>query len=508
MRLSQSKKILYPAHRSFVGKYVLDSLSFGMYNHPFMILREYIQNSVDAIDDYLHGNDGDTGYSGLVDIIVDGRKKSIQIIDNGIGISSQKAWHMLHDLGRSEKDPLKQRGFRGIGRLGGLGYCEELTFTTKAEGEDIVSISVWDCRKLSSLVDEKTDHRDVAAIVGQVATFRQDKYSGNARDHFFSVEIGNIRSSRGMLLNVPAIKSYLSQVAPVPFHPETFHFGNDIDKTLRKKVPSYATYCIRVNGKVIYKPYCDRVGINQHGQEEIKGVRFFSLSNDTGLLAFGWLGELNLLGTIWPSSLVDGLRLRSGNILIGDKENLSELYREKRFNNYMVGEVYVVDSRLIPNSRRDDFEDNELRDDLHTCFIRDIGIPYSRKIRELSAERSRQKKLEDANSLRARAQTIIQYGYVAESQKQELVQKLRELNGIKQDSWIDKDIATLIRKVQNSKHLLSRKNSLPSINSTNLVKRVFETIYRESDNKVKAEALIARIMTGLSSSTATAKGGL
>ncbi|GAH39577.1 unnamed protein product, partial [marine sediment metagenome] len=44
-----------------MGKYVLDSLSFGMYNHPFMILREYIQNSVDAIDDYLHGNDGDTG---------------------------------------------------------------------------------------------------------------------------------------------------------------------------------------------------------------------------------------------------------------------------------------------------------------------------------------------------------------------------------------------------------------------------------------------------------------
>ena len=500
--MSRSTNMHDQTHRSFLGKYVLDSLSFGMYNRPFMILREYIQNSVDAIDEYRRDDDGRKGDKGLVDIVVDGRKKSIKIIDNGTGIPSRKAWHVLHDLGRSEKDRPKQRGFRGIGRLGGLGYCEELIFTTKAEGEDIVTTSVWDCKKVRNLVDEKTDHRDVAAIVEQVVTFRQDKYSANAQDHFFSVEINNIRGSRGMLLNVPAIKNYLSQVAPVPFHQETFHFGNDIDKALRQKVPSYETYCIRVNGEAVYKPYCDRVGINQHGLEEIKGIRFISLSNDTDLLAFGWLGELGLFGTIWPSSLVDGLRLRSGNILIGDKENLSEFYREKRFNNYMVGEVHVIDSHLLPNARRDDFEDNKFRDDFYTCFIRDIGIPYSRKIREVSAERSKQKILEDANSLRDRALTIIHHGYIAESQKQEIVQKLRELNGNKQDSWTDKDVAISIRKVQNSKHLLSRKNGLPSIDNTNLLKRLFETIYRESDNKVQAEALIAKILIDISSATA------
>ena len=33
-----------------IGKFILDSLAIGMYNDPLMVIREYIQNSVDSID--------------------------------------------------------------------------------------------------------------------------------------------------------------------------------------------------------------------------------------------------------------------------------------------------------------------------------------------------------------------------------------------------------------------------------------------------------------------------
>ncbi len=33
-----------------IGKHILDTLSIGMYNNPLMLFREYIQNSVDSID--------------------------------------------------------------------------------------------------------------------------------------------------------------------------------------------------------------------------------------------------------------------------------------------------------------------------------------------------------------------------------------------------------------------------------------------------------------------------
>jgi len=36
--------------KPLIGKFLLNSISIGMYNDPLMVLREYIQNSVDSID--------------------------------------------------------------------------------------------------------------------------------------------------------------------------------------------------------------------------------------------------------------------------------------------------------------------------------------------------------------------------------------------------------------------------------------------------------------------------
>ncbi len=486
--------------RAFIGKYVLDSLSLGMYDYPLMAIREYVQNSVDAIDEVSSIDLRPNAGKGCVEITVDGREKSLTIRDDGTGVAAAKAWRVLHDLGSSGKDRHKNRGFRGIGRLGGLGYCERMVFTTKAKGESLVSTSMWDCEYLRNLVSEKGDH-SVASIIERVVTFLQQEYDGCSEDHFFIVRMENVRSSRGVMLNVPAIKAYLSQVAPVPFDDASFKFGKETDQALRDNVPSYETYCVSVNGQTIYKPYSDMVGINQHNLESISGIKHFQLSHDTDVLAFGWLTELELRGTIWPSSHVDGLRLRSGNIQVGDRETLSELYREKRFGNYLAGEVHVVDPRLILNSRRDDLEDNQYRDNLHSSFIKEIGIPYSRRIRDLSAERSRQNKLEDADSLIRRASTVAQDGYLAESQKLDLLRRLSELDGATPGTWTEGDIATLIQRVQKSKHILSGNHSIVSSSGRSAMKRVFETVYRETENKAKAEALIAAIMADLSSPT-------
>lgn len=121
------------SQKAFIGKYVLESVSIGMYDHPLMAIREYIQNSADAIDEFYKTASNGPSSDGEIEITVDGRSKSLKIKDKGCGISYKKAREILHGLGRSDKDPLLNRGFRGIGRLGGLGYCRELRFTTKAK---------------------------------------------------------------------------------------------------------------------------------------------------------------------------------------------------------------------------------------------------------------------------------------------------------------------------------------------------------------------------------------
>ena len=124
----------------------------------------------------------------------------------------------------------------------------------------------------------------------------------------------------------------------------------------------------------------------------------------------------------------------------------------------------------------------------------------SKIIRDLSRERGLQKRLEDANSLCIRAQSIIQRGYASESQKQDLIGKLERLNGNKPDKWSEKDFAILINDLKYSNHFFDAHNNVLPANIVDLMKFVLETIYREDDNKARAEAMIEKILSKLSSS--------
>lgn len=70
-----------------------------------------------------------------IDILVDKAAPSITIRDNGAEIEKSKAQATLLNIGSSSKRHSKNRGFRGIGRLGGMSYCNTIIFTTSAENE-------------------------------------------------------------------------------------------------------------------------------------------------------------------------------------------------------------------------------------------------------------------------------------------------------------------------------------------------------------------------------------
>lgn len=63
----------------------------------------------------------------------------------------------------------------------------------------------------------------------------------------------------------------------------------------------------------------------------------------------------NFLGTVLDKD-IKGIRIRQGNILIGDENTLRKCYKEERFNSWMVGELLVFNEDIIPNTRRDDYE--------------------------------------------------------------------------------------------------------------------------------------------------------
>ena len=473
-----------------IGKHILDTLSIGMYNNPLMLFREYIQNSVDSIDQLNKSRKGNVKNL-RIEIIINGRARSITIQDNATGIRAKDVLRKLHDIGRSSKKVKTNRGFRGIGRLGGLGYCEELRFITKAKNESIYSVSKWDCAKLRKLISGNNDSLDATKLVESVAELSQYKYTKNKRDHFFIVEMYNVRSSRNVLLDVPVIKSYLSQVVPAPFK-DDFSHKREIERALKGKISNYKTYEIFVNGEQVYKPYINSVKVGDKKTDRIRKIDFIEFSNGNGTLTFGWIANLELLGRVNSTGLVDGVRLRSGNILVGDKDLLCDYFRERRFNSYLVGELHVVDHRLVLNSRRDDFEDSQYKEEFYNFFIKEIGLPFSRKIREVSEGRSQNRKKLLNNKLIGTAKNIISNGYIAERQKEEIIVELARLK----DDINGKDIDNLLALLNTSVHFLDLKKRKAKISSQKkiMLKSMFDIVYKECTNKEQAGKIVNKIV--------------
>ena len=95
--------------------------------------------------------------------------------------------------------------------------------------------------------------------------------------------------------------------------------------------------------------------------DEITDIDIEVITNDLKddkLVALVWYGKNNLFGTITEDTL-KGLRIRKSGLLIGDRFSANSIFKEDRFNGWVVGEIIILDKDIIPNARRDDFEKND-----------------------------------------------------------------------------------------------------------------------------------------------------
>jgi molecular chaperone HtpG len=118
-----------------------------MYSNPLDALREYIQNAADSIR--IAEGDGLVPLGqGWINIVVDPATRSLIISDNGNGVNSEDITDCLVNIGMSRKRIDTDAGFRGIGRLAGIAYCNRLTFRTSTCGEPVVTSLIIDCESM------------------------------------------------------------------------------------------------------------------------------------------------------------------------------------------------------------------------------------------------------------------------------------------------------------------------------------------------------------------------
>ena len=360
-KLPQWKK---PTHEIFIGKDVLELLSTSMYIDPLTMYREYIQNAADASDsDKEHAG---VHHGGTVQIKINRQERSILISDDGLGLGERDFYKRLTSIGGSAKRGTNARGFRGVGRLAGLAYCQELIFRTRPAGKDAVYELRWDSRKVRDLLRSADPHLDLAGIISESIESRTLPAAGYP-EHFFQVELRNVvRHRDDRLLNELEVSQYLSQVAPVAFHPE-FTFGREIASYLAANGVRYTPLSVEIEGSgQIFRPHRNNIVVGGKTLTVLPPEMFTTLDRDGECSAVTWIIHHEYLGSLPKSTMVNGWRLRSGDVQVGGSDILEDLFPESRFNGWAIAETHVLSRKIIPNGRRDNYEQSAHFSDLLT----------------------------------------------------------------------------------------------------------------------------------------------
>jgi molecular chaperone HtpG len=120
------------------------------------------------------------------------------------------------------------------------------------------------------------------------------------------------------------------------------------------------TICLTVNTpnseEQIFKLYGDNYEVNR----ETATLTDIAFTPDAEAGFWSWVGRLSVSGAVVGKA--GGLRVRLRNIQVGGTDLIEDLFSEikpsyRRFTYYYVGEIHVSPKRVIPNARRDNFEE-------------------------------------------------------------------------------------------------------------------------------------------------------
>lgn len=385
-----------PVPSPLIGSFLLESITTGMYGERKNAIREYVQNSYDGIQSAIEEKVL-RGGAGKVTLTIAPDKKTLTILDNGIGLSHRVAVNTLTAVGASRKERGRQAGFRGIGRLAGIAFCEILRFRTKAAGDDLETVVEFDCEALRSGM-LRSGRKPAAELITACTTYDQTK-AADPRAHYFEVSLIGLKNAPVEATDPLQLRIFLSQVAPVDFHPDFKAFrdeileeagaletpppieveaddGDDEEEqpdwsvleddalTMLERIPfTFVSVVIRHSSPVkeeqVFKPFRPKLGVVDSDNIPLKEITVHSSASGSW---WGWVGHKAKPGS-YQDEAVAGLRFRLKNIQIDGNELITlvpttnELRSAFRWSNWFIGEIYIDPRAVVPNARRDNFEE-------------------------------------------------------------------------------------------------------------------------------------------------------
>jgi molecular chaperone HtpG len=366
-------------HEELVYAAAVLILSEDLYPRKLEIVREYIQNASDALDQY----------RGVADVIEDRAEpvikisiqgRSLLIFDNGIGMDGEEI-AKLKRIAYSEKKLGEEAGYKGIGRLAGIAVADKLKISSTSYGDPKLyhfEFRAKDMRQEISDNKKKGIQHPATQVINRHSQIWETDI--DPESHYTLVELRDIKESCSQLLDSSNLQEYIGDIGPVDFSPE-FKFGAEISHKLNENVPDYSpktVYLSVPSGERvrIYKPYTDQMTLAEPGFIEIHDQAHEKL------MAYCWYATkgMQMLGKIKPAGklfTVDGttqeakrrfagLCYKLFGFSIGDRSLPQRTLWTTALPRalWYTGEIHIVDKNIIPTTDRSHFVENEQRDQL------------------------------------------------------------------------------------------------------------------------------------------------
>ena len=192
-----------------IGGDILPILTTGLYRNTLDALREYIQNAVDA-----EAND--------IQLVVD--PDVVSLTDNGTGMGIEQARNAIR-FGVSDKSPLENVGFRGIGIYSGFNICDSLEVYTKSTSDGNTYKLTFDFYGIRTNLLKEQERRSTGLspalhlerLLEQsvfMETLGEEEFRGFGTTVIMS---GLLPEAYGQINDWDQVVDYLRNVVPLPF---------------------------------------------------------------------------------------------------------------------------------------------------------------------------------------------------------------------------------------------------------------------------------------------------
>jgi hypothetical protein len=371
-----------------IGGELLAILSKGLYTDPLDCIREYVQNAVDA-------------NARTATIKITGN--SVHIFDYGDGMSLQELVQ-ARQFGLSLKSLNEHVGFRGIGIYSSFDLCNRLRVTSKKVGDTRQYLLVFEFGAMKAQLEEdkrKSTHEHKTSLVEllskhtKVCRIQQPLLEEVHFTHIEMQEISDVHIKK--LGNSEELKHYMIRNLPVDFEKD-FGYRELINQQLHLEVPGYnaITLTLQFDGlpdMVVTKPDIPHLQAPKMGAitigsgKNIRKVAYYwaCLNTERDRLAQNARfvpkvmenrdRSLKLREAVEEEfRAYEGFVYKMKGFTVGNRDRLRHCFSSKpQLYPWYTGEVYVLDTGVVPKADRDDFETNEAKRALEFAVAQELS---------------------------------------------------------------------------------------------------------------------------------------